>query len=59
MKSNDKIMDTLHRIREAHYEKTKNMSPRERLAFDRKKTDRIKQKYHLDLPKLQTVSKSD
>ncbi|MDI6788578.1 MAG: hypothetical protein QME51_09430 [Planctomycetota bacterium] len=51
MKSNDLIMKHLHKIREEHYEKVKNLSPREQLVFDAKKVSEIKQKYALDLPK--------
>jgi hypothetical protein len=56
MKSDDRIMHKLHQIRESHYEKTKELSLQEQLAFDVEKVDEIKRKYRLNLPKMQIAS---
>lgn len=59
MKQDDDIMRQLHRIREAHYNQTKDMSPKEILAFDSKKVSEIKRRYNLNLPRLQVTSSNN
>jgi hypothetical protein len=45
MKKNYDVLKEIRKIRERHYEETKNMSMKERMEYYRKGAERFKQKF--------------
>ena len=51
----DGIHEELHGIRRKHHEETRRMSPRERVAYYRRKAQCLIEKHHLQLERFENV----